>query len=56
MSQIPNISSVKTTAINQEQLGPGKKFCDDLNHSRVMILRVQAEHEPERNKVKDLNQ
>ncbi len=41
---------------NKEQFGTGRQFYDDLLDCLITTLRVQADHELQRNKVKDLNQ
>lgn len=41
---------------NKEQFGTGKKYYDDLIDCLTTTLRVQADHELQRNKVKELNQ
>jgi len=40
---------------NREQFGTGRLHYDDILDCLVTTLRVQADHELERNKVKDLN-
>ena len=40
---------------NREQFGTGKKFYDDIVDCLMTTLQVQADHELESNKVKDLN-
>jgi hypothetical protein len=40
---------------NREQFGTGRHQYDDILDCLVTTLRVQADHELERNKVKDLN-
>ena len=41
---------------NREQFGTGQYSYDDILDCLVTTLRVQADHELERNKVKDLNE
>ena len=41
---------------NREQFGTGRDQYDDILDCLVTTLRVQADHELERNKVKDLNE
>lgn len=41
---------------NREQFGTGRYQYDDILDCLVTTLRVQADHELERNKVKDLNE
>ncbi len=40
---------------NREQFGTGQQSYDDILDCLVTTLRVQADHELERNKVKELN-
>ena len=39
----------------RNQFGTGRQFYDDLLDCLITTLRVQADHELQRNKVKDLN-
>jgi len=55
MIQIPDFNNAELKAANKEQFGTGKKCFDDLIDCRVTTLQAQADHEPERNKFKDLN-